>query len=123
MVKPNTSTRTFKQTLKRTLMQTRLAQSLLCAGLLLPAAACALQPQPLLRQGSCPGGYSQSGSYCVPGTHARLAVPRHGSCPSGYAQSGEYCLAGSDRSRLAIPRVGSCPGGYSQSGHYCLSNR
>lgn len=101
----------------------RLGRSLFCASLLLPPAAFALQAQPLVRQGSCPGGYSQSGNYCVPAAHARPAVPRQGSCPGGYAQSGAYCLASSDRARLAIPRVGSCPSGYSSSGNYCLSQR
>lgn len=91
--------------------------------LLIPVSAAALQPQPVAKHGSCPGGYSQSGSYCAPSAHARYAVPKRGSCPSGYGQSGDYCLASSDASRLAITKVGSCPSGYSQSGDYCLSNR
>lgn len=82
----------------------------------------ALQPQPLLKQGSCPSGYSQSGNYCMPGSNARFALPKSGSCPSGYSQSGNYCLAGSN-AKPAIPRSGSCPSGYSQSGDYCLKIR
>ncbi len=91
--------------------------------LLSAAAAHALQPQPLPKQGSCPSGYSQSGNYCTPGSSARYAVPKVGSCPSGYSQSGGYCLASSNKSRLAIPKSGSCPSGFSQSGDYCLSSR
>jgi hypothetical protein len=85
-------------------------------------SAYALPPQPLIKQGSCPSGYSQSGNYCVPGSNARFALPKSGSCPSGYSQSSNYCLAGSN-AKLAIPRSGSCPSGYSQSGEYCLKMR
>lgn len=69
----------------------------LMAGLTVLAAAgtaWALQPQPLVKQGSCPSGYSQSGDYCLAsGSNARLAVPKVGSCPSGFSQSGDYCLS------------------------------
>ncbi len=93
------------------------------AGLFIVAnAAHALQPQPLPRQGGCPSGYSQSGSYCAPGSSARYALLKAGSCPSGYSQSGNYCLAGSS-ARLALPKIGSCPSGFSQSGDYCLSSK
>ena len=78
--------------------------------------------QPLLKQGSCPSGYSQSGNYCNPGSNARYAVQKEGSCPSGYSQNGDYCLAGPN-AKLAVPKRGSCPSGYSQSGDYCLSSR
>ena len=86
-------------------------------------AAWALQPQPLVKQGSCPSGYSQSGNYCNPSSRARFAVKKIGSCPSGYSQSGDYCLASSTNARLVVPKVGSCPSGFSQSGNYCLSSR
>jgi len=102
---------------------TRLRLALSTISVLVPVSALALQPQPVAKHGSCPSGYSQSGSYCAPSAHARYAVPKHGSCPSGYSQSGDYCLASSDTSRLAIPKVGSCPSGYSKSGDYCLSSR
>lgn len=89
----------------------------------LATAAWALDPQPLVKQGSCPSGYSQSGNYCNPSSGARYAVLKVGSCPSGYSQSGNYCLASSQSAKLAVPKVGSCPSGYSQSGDYCLSSR
>lgn len=85
-----------------------------------PTFSC--QPQPLLKQGSCPSGYAQSGDYCAPSSGARYALLKIGSCPSGYSQSGNYCLAGSS-AKLAVPKQGSCPSGYSQSGDYCLSGR
>ena len=77
---------------------------------------------PVPKVGSCPSGYSTSGSYCNPGSSARFAMPKVGSCPSGYSTSGDYCLAGSG-ARHAIPKSGSCPSGYSTSGDYCLSSR
>lgn len=80
------------------------------------------QPEPVIKDGSCPSGYSQSGNYCMPGSNARFAIAKSGSCPSGYSQSGNYCLAGSN-AKLAIPKSGSCPSGFHQSGNYCLSNR
>ncbi len=95
-------------------------------GLLVVASATtawALEPQPLVKQGSCPSGYSQSGNYCSPSSGARYAVHKIGSCPSGYSQSGDYCLASSSSSKLAVPKAGSCPSGFSQSGDYCLSSR
>ena len=79
--------------------------------------------QPVLREGSCPGGYYSSGNYCVPTGSAHFAVPRSGSCPGGYYSSGNYCVASSDSSKIAIPRSGSCPGGYYSSGDYCVSTR
>ena len=88
----------------------------------LASAASALTPQPLLKQGSCPSGYSTSGNYCNPSGNANYAVIKVGSCPSGYSTSGNYCLAGSG-ARLAVPKRGSCPSGYSTSGDYCLSAR
>ena len=76
-------------------------------------------PQPLAKIGSCPSGYSTSGSYCAPGAQARFAVPKVGSCASGYSTSGAYCLAGKG-AHVAVPKTGSCPSGYSTSGDYCL---
>ena len=92
-------------------------------GALMCSSVWALQPQPLVKQGSCPSGYSQSGNYCNPSSNARFAVSKVGSCPSGYSQSGDYCLASGSNARLAVPKVGSCSSGFSQSGDYCLSSR
>lgn len=78
--------------------------------------------QPILRNGSCPGGYYASGNYCVPTSSGKFALPRDGSCPGGYYASGNYCVA-TDSANLAIPRSGSCPGGYYASGNYCLRAR
>ena len=87
-------------------------------------AAEAVPAQPVIRDGSCPSGYSSSGNYCVPGSSARYALPRSGSsCPSGYFSSGNYCVAASKDSRLAIPRRGSCPSGYFSSGDFCVAAR
>ena len=86
------------------------------------AAASGLQSLPLLKNGSCPSGYSSSGNYCTPNSSAKFAIAKVGSCPSGYSSSGNYCLAGSN-AKHAIQKVGSCPSGYSSSGDYCLSSR
>ena len=44
--------------------------------------------------GSCPFGYTSSGSFCVPSQGAQDAVakPPGGTCPSGWTSSGSYCL-------------------------------
>ncbi len=87
-------------------------------------AAEAVPAQPVIRDGSCPSGYSSSGNYCVPGSSARYALPRGGSsCPSGYFSSGNYCVAASKDSRFAIPRRGGCPSGYFSSGDFCVAAR
>jgi hypothetical protein len=77
----------------------------------------------LEKNGSCPSGYSTSGSYCKPSGNARFAIQKVGSCPSGYSSSGNYCLATSSSSKHAMPKIGSCPSGYSTSGAYCLSGK
>ncbi|MBM3352951.1 MAG: hypothetical protein FJY51_06785 [Betaproteobacteria bacterium] len=92
---------------------------LFAAPFLFQSPALALQPQPLLKQGSCPNGYNTSGSYCVPTVGARFAVHKNGICPNGYNTSGSYCLA-TPNAKLAIPKRGNCPVGYSVSGDYCL---
>ena len=76
----------------------------------------------LVKDGSCPSGYTTSGNYCKPGDSARFAVRKQGSCPSGYTSSGSYCLAGPS-AKYAIPKAGSCPSGYVTSGGYCLSSQ
>ena len=85
-------------------------------------SASELTAVPLMKQGSCPSGFSTSGNYCTPGSNAMFAVAKVGSCPSGYSTSGNYCLASSN-AKHAVPKVGSCPSGYSTSGDYCLSNK
>jgi len=85
-------------------------------------SAFGLDPQPIPKSGSCPSGYSTSGSYCNPNSNARFAVPKVGTCPSGYSTSGSACLANRG-ARYAIPKSGSCPSGFSTSGAYCLKNQ
>jgi hypothetical protein len=48
----------------------------------------------LERRGSCPHGWTSSGSYCVPGAGAQDAIPKpaNGTCPWGWIASGSYCL-------------------------------
>jgi len=77
----------------------------------------------LIKQGSCPSGYHQSGDYCTPSSSsAAPALPKVGSCPSGYHQSGDYCLGSTANAKAAIIKRGSCPSGHHQSGDYCLQN-
>jgi hypothetical protein len=51
-------------------------------------------PKPPGPGGSCPFGYTSSGSFCVPSQGAQDAVakPPGGTCPSGWTTSGSYCL-------------------------------
>jgi len=51
-------------------------------------------PRPQPKVGTCPAGYSQSGSFCAPMRRdAPAAVPKGaGQCPSGWMQSGAYCV-------------------------------
>lgn len=52
-------------------------------------------PQPFL-SGSCPHGYTRSGSYCVPreGAQEAIPLPPNGTCPWSWMRSGSYCLRG-----------------------------
>lgn len=85
--------------------------------------AFALDAYPLQKFGSCPIGYHQSSSYCVPNNSiSNFATPKIGSCPVGYHRSGDYCLSNNNNANRAIPKIGSCPIGYHQSGNYCLEN-
>jgi hypothetical protein len=88
-----------------------------------PLAHAAPLPQPIPKNGACPGSYSTQGQYCVPSGAARVAIAKTGSCPSGYSTSGNYCVATSASSRAVIPKSGSCPSGWYTSGAYCVSNR
>jgi hypothetical protein len=69
---------------------------------LLPSFALAQQPlpKPFGPGGSCPHGYTSSGSFCVPraGAQDAIAVPPNGGCPHGWTRSGSFCLrSGSGR--------------------------
>jgi hypothetical protein len=61
------------------------------------------QPLPVPKPpigGSCPHGYTSSGSYCVPAQGAQDAIPKppNDTCPWGWTASGSYCLrSGSGR--------------------------
>jgi hypothetical protein len=60
--------------------------------------AAAAEPLPVPRPagpgGSCPSGYTTSGSYCVPTQGAQDAIPKpsNGTCPWGWTSSGNFCL-------------------------------
>jgi len=90
-------------------------------------SALAQQPvQPLPKVGSCPLGYSSSGSYCVPssGGNTRGAIEKSGGCPLGFYSSGNYCVSSPSSNREAIQKTGnSCPLGYYGSGNYCVKSR
>jgi hypothetical protein len=51
-------------------------------------------PKPPGPGGSCPFGYTSSGSFCVPsqGAADAIAKPPNGTCPWGWIASGSYCL-------------------------------
>jgi hypothetical protein len=52
------------------------------------------QPKVGVPGGSCPFGYTSSGTFCIPSQHAQQAVPLppNGTCPFGWTRSGSYCL-------------------------------
>lgn len=51
-------------------------------------------PKPIGPGGSCPYGYTSSGSFCTPMAGAQDAIPKppNGTCPWGWTSSGSYCL-------------------------------
>jgi hypothetical protein len=67
--------------------------------LLLIAATALAEPLPVPKPtgpgGSCPFGYTSSGSYCVPSQGAQDAVvkPPNGTCPWGWTSSGSFACA------------------------------
>ena len=74
---------------------TRLASIITIA--LLPSLTLAQplpQPKPTAPGGSCPHGYTSSGSFCVPSQGAQDAIPLppNGTCPHGWTRSGSFCL-------------------------------
>jgi hypothetical protein len=56
--------------------------------------------KPLGPGGSCPHGYTSSGS-CTPSQRAQdaIAKPANGTCPLGWTSSGSYCLRSGDSRR------------------------
>jgi hypothetical protein len=52
------------------------------------------QPKPPGLGGSCPFGWTSSGSFCIPAQGAQDAIPKphDGTCPFGWTASGSYCL-------------------------------
>jgi hypothetical protein len=69
----------------------------------LVVAAAFAQPLPVPKPsgpgGSCPHGYTSSGSFCVPsqGAQDAIAKPSNGSCPWGWTSSGSFCLRSGSR--------------------------
>jgi hypothetical protein len=68
------------------------------------AVAAHAEPLPVAKPpgpgGSCPHGYTSSGSFCAPrkGAQDAVAKPPNGTCPFGWTSSGSYCLrSGSGR--------------------------
>jgi hypothetical protein len=69
---------------------------------LLPSLALAQalpQARPIGPGGSCPHGYTSSGSFCVPreGAQDAIPLPPNGTCPHGWTRSGSYCLRSGSR--------------------------
>jgi hypothetical protein len=58
-------------------------------------------PKPSGPGGSCPHGYTSSGSFCVPsqGAQEAIAKPANGTCPWGWTSSGSYCLRSGSTTR------------------------
>jgi hypothetical protein len=82
------------------------------AGLALTASASAQplpQPKPLGPGGSCPHGYTSSGSF--QGAQDAIAKPPNGTCPWGYMSSGSFCLRSGSGGRPtpAYPRAPTVP--------------
>ncbi len=74
---------------------------------------------------SCPGGYSQTGTTCAPGSSSAgysFVVPSGQSCPANYSQQGPICTANSNACYAYFSGGGTCPGGYSTQGSICVSN-
>ena len=81
--------------LRRTLRATGVGVILLVLLLLASSLAWAEPlPQPLPPSGSCPHGYSASGSFCVPrqGAQDAIPLPPNGNCPFGWTRSGSFCM-------------------------------
>ncbi|MDN3646173.1 hypothetical protein QWY75_08135 [Pontixanthobacter aestiaquae] len=68
------------------------------------------------KDGSCPKGFSASGSSCK--SSSKVAIVKIGSCPTGFRASANYCVG--DKDDYAEVRSGSCPSGLKASGKYCV---
>ena len=90
----------------------------LSAGSLLAPVHAQSSSNEVPKNGSCPTGFSASGSECV--SSSKVALPKLGSCPTGFRASGNYCVGDSDD--YAEVRDGSCPSGMKTSGNYCIKN-
>jgi len=83
--------------------QSRLSWEFAIIAVLLPLLALTQplpQPMPPGPGGSCPHGYSRSGSFCVPrqGAQDAIPLPPNATCPHGWLRSGSFCLrSGSGR--------------------------
>jgi hypothetical protein len=76
-------------------VRSRVGTFVLALSLLATVAQAAPLPVPKPQVGgSCPHGYTSSGSFCVPREGAQDALPRppSGSCPNGWLSSGSFCL-------------------------------
>ncbi len=81
-----------------------------------PAAIAQSSSSEVAKDGSCPSGFSASGSSCK--SSSKVAITRLGSCPTGFKASGNYCVGG--KGDYAEVRDGSCPTGLKTSGKYCV---
>lgn len=90
---------------------------------LIITAAVHADAEPLVKNGNCPMGYWERGSYCIPlnDTHAAAGpVVKNGDCPMGYWTRGGYCIPLNDNVNPVIPKVGDCPMGYFWKNNYCV---
>lgn len=84
--------------------------ALVAAFAVLLATAALAEPLPVPKPpgpgGSCPHGWTSSGSYCVPSQGAQDAIPKppNGTCQWGWIASGSYCLRSGRRGNGSIKR-------------------
>jgi hypothetical protein len=83
-----------------------------------PAAFAQSSDTEVVKDGSCPNGFSASGSKCKSGS--KVAIVKIGSCPTGFKTSGNYCVG--DTGDYAEVRDGSCSSGLKVSSKYCVKN-
>jgi hypothetical protein len=77
--------------------QGRRVVKIVALALLAAPALAQSQPKPVDKVvGPCPIGYRYSGGSCAPlNQRSRNAVVKKGSCPRGWSQSGAYCIRNS----------------------------